>query len=385
MFEPLTLKSVAAGVDLTDFYLRIVKLKRQGHDFDLASFGEQPVPAGLFEDGEIKNETELVKVIRQAVTKIKGEKLKTDKVIISLPEEKCFLRIIQFPKMALEDLAKAIPFEAENHIPLPLKELYLDFEVIEPLVDHLDHFDILLVASPRKIIDSYLRVFKAASLAPLAFEPESLAISRALVKHEMTTEPILLVDFDTYRTNLVVFAGRSVRFTSSLQTGSKNLIDVLVQGLNVTVREAERIKKEVGIGAQTGTRLIEKTGDYEFEREIINDERIRNILAPSLSPLVTEVKDFLDFYYSHTGHEHLLLARQGVKRVLLSGDGAHLKGLTHFLAKELGISVALANPWVNILPDAESRVPEEYLQRSLSYATALGLALRGVLDENQPF
>jgi type IV pilus assembly protein PilM len=383
MFEPLTLKSVAAGVDLTDFYLRIVKLKRQGHDFDLASFNEQPIPAGLIEGGEIKNETELVKVIRQAVTKIKGEKLKTDKVIISLPEEKCFLRIIQFPKMAAEELAKAIPFEAENHIPLPLKELYLDFEVIEPLVDHLDHFDILLVASPQKIIDSYLRVFKAAGLVPLAFESGSLAISRALVKHEMTTEPILLVNFDTYRTNLVIFAGRSVRFTSSLQVCSKNLIEALVEGLSVTVKEAERIKKEVGIGAQTGARLIEKTGDSEFEREIINDERISNVLAPALSPLVTEIKDFLDFYYSHTSHEHLLLARQEVKRVLLSGDGAHLKGLTHFLAKELGISVALANPWVNILSDPENRVPEAYLQRSLSYATALGSALRGAFDEDQ--
>jgi Tfp pilus assembly PilM family ATPase len=78
----------------------------------------------------------------------------------------------------------------------------------------------------------------------------------------------------------------------------------------------------------------------------------------------------------------LSLAGSEARRIILSGGGANLKGLDQFLSKELNLPVVLGNPWVNILADPNTRVPEGYLRRSLSYATVLGLALRGVLSDS---
>ncbi|MDP3093901.1 MAG: type IV pilus assembly protein PilM [bacterium] len=377
----LDLKTEAFGIDISDFSVKIAKLKIRGREFDLACFGEEPIPPGLVDNGDIKDEVALAKIINQSLAKAKGEKIRTKEVIFSLPDERAFLRIIQLPKMTPEELRKAVPFEAENHIPIPIKESYLDFEAVEPLVDHLDHCDVLLGAVPQKLVDSYIRTLKMAGLNPFAVDIESLSISRALVKNWISTRSILLIDFGATRTVLIIFSGRTIRFVNSVSFSSEELTKAIALELKISRDEAKRIQMNYGLEAKTKVQLQEKTGDFELEREILDDHRVLKALAPFLEQLTAEIKKFLDFCYSHASHEHLPLARQEVTQVLLSGGGANLKGLDKYLARELGVSVTFGNPWVNILPEPQSRVPEEYLRRSLAYANVLGLALRGMITD----
>ena len=237
------------------------------------------------------------------------------------------------------------------------------------------------MAAPQNIVNSYTRVIRLAGLNPDAFEVESLSISRALIKNLITVNQILLIDFGATRTVLIVFSGRSIRFTSLLSFSSEKLTQDLASGLKISIIEAEKIKIDYGLESKIKVQLQEKTGDFNLEKEITEDEKILNVLDSSLSQLVLEIKDFLDFYYSHRGHEHLPPTRDEIKRILISGGGANLKGFDRYLAKKLGISTIIGNPWTNILSEPENRIPEEYLRRSLSYTKTLGLALRGVLSE----
>ena len=380
-FDFLNLKMTAFGLDISDFSLKLIKLKRRAKEFDLASFGEAAIPKGIFEAGEIKDESSLIKIIRQAISEVKGEKLKTNEVVCSLSEEKSFLRVMQLPKMGPEELEKSICFEAENHIPIPLQEAYFGYEVIEPLVDHLDHCDILVAAAPRKIIDGYARVLRAVGLAPIAFETESLSISRALVNNWLTVNPILLIDLGATKTTLMIFSGRSLKFITILPISSVQLTQALASGLGVTMEEAEQIKISYGLGNKTKVQITGKSVDNGFGKEILEDRKVYDILSLALSDMVSEIKNLLDFYYSHASHEHLPPGRLEVKRILLSGGGANLIGLDKFLSKELSVSVSLGNPWVNILSDPYNRVPENYLYKSMAYTNVLGLSLRGILGE----
>jgi len=298
-----------------------------------------------------------------------------------LSEEKSFLRVMQLPKMDPEELEKAIYFEAENHIPIPLQEAYFGYEVIEPLVDHLDHCDILVAAAPRKIIDGYARVLRAVGLAPVSFETESLSISRALVNNWLTVNPILLIDLGATKTTLMIFSGRSLKFITILPISSAQLTQALASGLGVTMEEAEQIKINYGLGNKTKVQITGKSVNNGFGKEILEDRKVYDILSLALSDMVSEIRNLLDFYYSHASHEHLPPGRLEVKRILLSGGGANLIGLDKFLSKELSVSVSLGNPWVNILSDPYNRVPENYLYKSMAYTNVLGLSLRGIIGE----
>src|SRR4030042_6291945 len=136
MVEFLNLKPEVFGLDISDLSLKIAKLKKRGKSLTLSSFGEEEIKPGIMKEGEIQDENELSKIIKEGLKKVKGEKLKTKYVIASLPEEKAFLQVIQLPKMPEEDLKSAVVYEAENYIPLPIEEVYLDSQIVPALHDH---------------------------------------------------------------------------------------------------------------------------------------------------------------------------------------------------------------------------------------------------------
>src|SRR3989344_4986189 len=202
MLNFLNLKPDVFGMDIFDLALKIAKLKRKKGFLNLASFAKEDIASGVIKDGEIQDEKSLSSIIAELVVKTTGEKLKTKYVVASLPEEKSFLQVIQLPKMSDEELKKSVRFEAENYIPLPIDDVYLDFRVIQPFRNHLDHVDVLIAALPKKIVDPYVASIKQAGLMPVAMEIESQAVSRALVKNEISPFPILLIDFGATRTSL---------------------------------------------------------------------------------------------------------------------------------------------------------------------------------------
>ena len=365
MNQFLTLKPEAFGLDISDLSLKIVKLKKKKNFLSLACFGETFIKPGIIEQGIIKDKKRLSEAIRDALDKVKGEKLKTKYVIASLPEEKAFLQVIQMPKMGQEELRKAVRFEAENYVPLPLDKVYLGFQVVPPVQNHLDHLDVLIAAFPRKSVDAYLSVIQEAGLKPLALEIESQAICRALIKDGLSVEPLLLVDLGAVRTSLIIFSGYSLRFTSSLPVSSRNFTQAISQVLKVDFKKAEKLKLKYGLN-------FGRENSAKIEKDVFE------AIIPALTDLLEQIKKSLIYYQTHASHEHLPPDGKKIKKIFLCGGGANLKNLSCFLSQELGVSVSRANPWVNILPDPIKEVPELSYDESLKYTTALGLALRGV-------
>jgi len=376
MLKALTLKSESFGLDISDLSLKIVKLKKRGNFWGLVSFGEEKIEPGIIKGGEIKDEKRLVEVIKEAIKKVKGKKLKTNYVVASLPEEKAFLQIIQMPRLPEEDLKSAVIYEAENYIPTPIEEVYLDYQIVPPVYNHLDHFDILIAALPKKTIDPYLSSLKLAGLEPKVLEIESLAIARALIKNGITTQPILLIDLGATRTSFIIFSGQSLRFTTSIPVSSTSFSEIISKNLGVTLAEAERLKIKHGLEEKIKIKIGDEKTNLKKERG-----KIFEALIPALIDLIQQIKKYLDYYQTHASHEHLPPDGKGVSKILLCGGGANLKGLPELLSLKLKIPVEIGNPWVNILIKEKKEVPELSYEESLKYTTALGLALRGIKEK----
>ena len=362
MFKFLTLQPEAFGIDISDLSLKIIKLKKKGKKIDLDSFGLERIEPGIIKSGEIKDEQALTRTIKKAIGKVQGQKLDTRYVTASLPEEKSFLKIIQIPKMAEEDLNNAVLFEAENYIPLPLEKVYFGFQKIEPIRDHLDHFDILIACLPKETVDPYINSLKKAGLIPMALEIESQAIARALVKDQRTVSPLLLIDFGETRTSFIIFSGCCIRFTSTIPISSYQLTQKISQDLKIDIKKAEKIKLKYGF-------------DQDPKEKTAEGEKVLQALSPIMADLVIQIKECLDYYQTHAEHEHLPVNSKGLEKIFLCGGGANLVGLTDFLKKEIKIPVERGNPWININLKKKSSLSSK---ESLSHSTALGLALRGI-------
>ena len=350
MFDSFIIKPTAFGLDISDSSLKIIQLKKRGKSFALASFGETKMEPGIIEQGDIKNEKALSENIRKAVKEACGERIRTKRAIISLPEEKAFLQVIQLPLMKEEEAQQAIYFEAENYIPLPVEKVYLDSQIIS-CDAKTRKLNVLIVDIPKTIIDSYVRSLKGAALEPVAFEIESMSISRALIKDNMDSQALVTVDLGENRTSFSIFFEQSLKFTATSQLSAKNFSELIAQSLKISFKEAEALKIKNGIGRS-------KLG-----------KKITEALSSTLETLVDLSEKYLN--YCQTQYN------QKAAKILLCGGGANLKGLADFLSQRLKISVELGNPWTNIMSSRSKKAKMLTPEESLRYTTALGLALRG--------
>lgn len=376
MFELLKLKTEAFGLEISDRSIKIIRLKKKKEVLSLASFGETEIKPGVIESGEIKDQKSLTESIKQAVKKVKGEKLRTNYAVVSLPEEKAFLQVIQLPIIEEQELKEAAYYEAENNIPLPIGDVYLDSQIVKPVIDHLNHFDVLIAAMPKKTVDPYIACIKNSGLIPKILETESQAISRALVKNGISPFPLLIINIGPTKTCLIIFSGYSLRFTSSIPTSSQKISEIISTGLGISLEDSQELKATTGLNQN----FFKKREDGS--EVVIETKKIIEIIDPLLADLVNQAKSHLSYYQSYASHEHLVESAKGIQKIILCGDGARFKGLDDLLALKLKIPVEIGNPWINILPQFPEETPGINFDESLAFTTALGLGLRA-LEENK--
>lgn len=344
-------KKMSFGLDLSDLSLKIIQLKRKGKGLSLVGSLKEDIPAGLIQGGEIKQEEKLVTILRGALKKIGGEFSSNRQVVCNLPEEKVFVRVIRLPLMKKEELAQAVYWEAEAHIPLSIDEVYLDWQLIEPISRQADHYDTLIAAAPRFLVDSYLKFFRKSGLEPIVLEPESVAIVRALIKTD-TSESTIIVDLGVSGTNFVIFSDSAIYFSSHVAISGRLFNQVIMKNLKVSEKKANQLKIKIGL-------------DKTKERG-----KVYRALEPLADSLSKQIKDYIDFYHRHSSY---LRRPDGViDQVLLCGGDSLLLNLPSFLSQKLNLPVKLGNPLVNIGKLSLSR------KEALTWSTALGLALRNL-------
>jgi len=359
MFKFLNIKPEIFAIDVNDLALRVVKLEKKRRGFSLVSFNDMDVPEGIVKEGVIQNEVALSKIIDTACKTIKGKRLDTKYVVVSLPEEKSFAQVIQMPKMTEAELRLAVPFEAENYIPLPINKVYLDFQVINSKEANINHLDLLINVMPKPVIDSYISCFKKIGLIPCILEVESQSIIRIFANNNVKNAPTIFVDFGETKTSLIIHSDNSIRFAVTVSVSSSQLTKSISESFKISLDEAEKLKIQYG---------LESTASKKVD--------LASAMAPVLSRLIEQIKKYLDFYKGHSSHEYFH-SSGNVEKIILCGGGANLKGLAGLLSKELKIPVELGNPFLNIGKSRKINFPEK---RALSFATAMGAALRGAGD-----
>ncbi|MCR4322758.1 MAG: type IV pilus assembly protein PilM [Candidatus Azambacteria bacterium] len=353
-------ESDAVGLDISDETFKFVQLKKGRHGFALAAFGEGDFPKELIVSGEVKQEAEVVKILKDAFARPLYGKLTARHIVCSLPEEHSFTRVIQLPKMSMSEAKEAIKWEIEQSIPMGINDVYYDWQLVEMEQQGVGHQDVLISAAPRKIVDGYVSVIKKCGFIPRALEVESVAVSRSLVKDLKTDAPVLLVDIGATRTSFIIFSGTALQFTSSVPVAGNKMIAAISSVCTVKEEEAKKLFYDIGLDKNQ------------------QEGKVYAALEPIASDLANQIRSYVAFYESHAMHEHRKEGSVAVAKILLCGGASNLNGLNVYLGLALKIPVETGNPWTNILKEPLKEVPELSYRRSLGYTTVLGLALSGI-------
>jgi type IV pilus assembly protein PilM len=342
-------KSPPFGLNFSDTSIEIISLGGSIEKPRLLAMNREPIESGIIEDGKIIDRERLGNVIKSLIDNPKFGKIGTRNLVFSFPESKIFLHFFKFSdNLETERIEKEIEFQAIHNFPFPLKDLYSDFKIMGN--------EVLLVAAQKDIVDDYLMVFKRLKLLPIALEAESISLARALIGG--SEENILIVDLGARTTNFSLFSENRLKLSCSINIAGDKFSQALMEKLDVPFREAEELKKEVGLDPT-------KMGGKIFL-----------ILQKDIRVIISEIQKIGQYFEEKTG--------KSLEKIILAGGSATLPRFPEYLAENLQKPVLIGDPWKKINIDILKR--KENFEKALEvnpvlYGPVIGSALRGIIKE----
>src|SRR5690606_14481974 len=106
---------------------------------------------------------------------------------------------------------------------------------------------------------------------------------------------------------------------------------------------------------------------YSLREGDFANEKMKALL-PIMDSILGDVRKAMLAYRNKYG--------KNVGEILISGEYAHIPGISGYFGERLGVKTGLANPWK---ARAITNVPEELEARAAGFTVVTGLALRSVL------
>lgn len=325
--------------------------------------GIAPLDPGVFREGEVSDPEALATALKVLFAEHKLSK----NVRLGVANQRIAVRTLYLPLIEnAGELETAIRFQAQEHVPMPLDQAVLDWEVIghttsengEPRVE------VVVVAARRDMINSLLGALERAGLRAVGIDLSAFGMIRAL--QEAGHAGVGATDFVAAPTlsyeerlaqqaaggevvpaatgaqpaqpaqlycnlgdvvNLAVAQGSSCLFTRISTLGIEGIAQRLAERRQLNLIHARQWLVHVGLQAP----VEEIEGDEETVRAT------REALDEGAGKLADEIRLSLEFY----GAQEAAVAVSGI---VACGPGTTIPGLVERLQRDLGHPFSVGRP-----------------------------------------
>ena len=198
---------------------------------------------------------------------------------------------------------------------------------------------------------------------------EPLASAEACLTQDEREMGCCLLDIGGGTTELVVFVNGMLRHAAAIPVGGDHFTNDLAVGLRTPIPEAEKIKRQHGCVFNdliTEDNPIEIASVGDRPPRTVFTRMLNEIIEPRANELLSLVRDELQ----RGGFTTLIPAG-----LVLSGGGAHMKGLVEMAEQMFNLPVRMA------IPRGLQGIPAELSQPE--YATVVGLLIYGARARRQ--
>jgi type IV pilus assembly protein PilM len=275
-----------------------------------------PLAAGAVREGEVADVDALADVLRELFSAHKLSK----RVRLGVANQRIVMRSIDLPPLKDEkQIASAIRFQAQEHIPMPLEQAVLEHQVVGQVdTPEGPRTRVMVVAARRDMIDRLLEAVKRAGLSPQGIDLSAFAMIRALHRPDRTGK-LVYVNVGGI-TNLAVADGVNCTFTRTIPSGTESIAAELAQRRGLTLEHAHGWLVHVG--------LRDPVESIDGEQAIVTEARV--ILADGARRLGSEIRNTLDF---HSAHDEA----GAMERAILTGPAINIPGFADEVATQIGL------------------------------------------------
>jgi type IV pilus assembly protein PilM len=351
--------SSVVGIDIGSSAIKVVQLKRKGGRAILETYGA--LALGPYMGTEMGRATNAPteKLIEAIKDLFREANVTSRNAGLAIPLSSSLVSVVEMPALPENRMAEMVPIEARRYIPVPIAEVALDWWVIpreEKIFTNLPDqakeaqnekkVDVLLVAILNEAITRYQQIAKNVPLDHTIFEIELFGSVRSVLEEGI--EPSMVFDLGAGSTKLYLVEHGIVKDSHIVNRGSQDITLALSRSLNISVKEAEEMKRNIGLSKDPAHRNV--SDSINLTLDYIFGEANRVLLA-------------FEKKYNKT-----------VSKVVLTGGGSVMKGFRDLAQLRLNTKVVTADPFSKTVTPA-------FLEGVLTdvgpeFAVAVGVALR---------
>ncbi len=344
------------GIDIGTTAVRVAEVTRRKDARVLTRYAQVGLPPAAAPEGEVLDERAVTATLKEAMNRAG---FRTKRAALGIANQKVVVRQIDLPYMDDADLRTGLAYQVQEHIPIPVEDAILDFQVLEEIAgdEGERRLNILLVAAQRGMIEALVRSVTAAGVDPVTVDLAPFAALRAVMGEVppvlSSRESQALVDVGGGVTNVVVHEQGTPRFVRILPMGGADISEALVAGLGIPVEDAESVKARIGCASQAGADVAEGAA---------------TIIETRVASFIEEVRGSIDYYLGQPN------AAQ-ITRIEMTGGGSQLPNLRSRVEAALHLPVGEADPLRFLEIGKLDLDSEQVAQITAVGAVALGLAL----------
>ncbi|MEK6567649.1 MAG: type IV pilus assembly protein PilM [Candidatus Omnitrophota bacterium] len=275
--------------------------------------------------------------------------ISTKEVNISIAGENVVARYLSLPKMAPDELRKAMEFQIEDHIPFKADEVYTDYKIIGDDPKSKNRMQVFLVAAKKELIEAKSKLIQEAGLKAQVITMDALAIKNTLYFNysgpsSENNANIAILNIGNKTTNIIITKNKTPYFVRDVRFGGETIGFLLKTKLNIDQAKAEELKRDM----------------HDVSAEV------KQMVKLSLTNLLNEIFASFDFYEN--------LTEQRINQVYLAGGFSQFSELKEFLGGYLNLEPIFINPFQKF--NLNSKLSSQAAQAGpVLFSVAAGLAL----------
>ena len=340
--------ATAVGLDVGTNAVRAVEIELGAPPL-IRRMGQVGLPVGAVVDGEVAD-VAAVSIALQQLWAQAG--FKSRQVRVGMSSARVIVRTLEMPRLSHDELMSTIRLQLDDYVPLPAEETVFDIRAMDGPEPSNETVHLLLAATHQDAVQPLLMALHGADLKVAAVDVIPAALALALTHAEPDQDESVDVVLPIGAGTVVVVAARAGEplFSRTLTNAcGRRTTERIASQLGIPELEAERYKRLGATEDPTSAVALRASED-------------------SLGELISEVQASLAFYAEQPGSRH-------VRRLLVTGGGSQLPGLTLALSDALGIDVECADPFAGVRLGNTGFEPADLPFLAPYMAAALGVAL----------
>jgi len=309
---------------------------------------EQTIEIGLEASNGNDNTERTVATLKQIMTNVG----KVQEVRTALPSSVVVFKELKLPFITHEKIKLIINFEVEPLLPFSLQDAVVDFIITKQNVEEQSS-QVLVAAVQKQHIIKHLELLALAGITPdlVTVDLFSLyALYHAIPEYEQSQATIALIDLGLSATRIIYIDNGQLRLIRTLSKGMIHLAKAVGDALGITVGQAMDHIMRFGIS----------TTDWpEYGQS----------MTASCTAFWEDIRFTLTSFTLQGKPEH------AIKKLLLLGPGAQLKGLCPFVSELMTIPCEIFETQkINNIPHVHTK-NNQVVPQSCIMSTAIALPL----------